>query len=58
MKELELKTVALVLNILSLVAIIATMTIVAITEKDILETAAWFVASLWCIVSLLHNIQK
>ena len=58
MKKSALKTVALVLNILSLVALIATMTIVAITKKDIQETTAWFVASLWCIVSLLHNIHK
>ena len=58
MKKSALKTIALVFNILGLVGIIATMTIIAITEKDIHETAAWFVASLWCIVSLLHNIQK
>lgn len=58
MKKSSLKTVALVGNILALVAIIAAMAVVAIAEKDIPETAAWFVASLWCFVSLLDNIQK
>ena len=46
------------INTIALVVIAVTMILCALIKKDADETAAWFVAVLWCSYSLVLTKKK